>query len=113
MTQDRDKAKDMLLAHVKIFKNGKEIGELTPKRFFYRSAMRETQVTTEVSLRSNLKEDLYISLASFQEDESATFIIMINPLQNWMWIGGGLMALGIILIFIDNRKKKKIKPKNK
>jgi len=107
ISQSHDKAKDILLAHLSVFKNGKKLGDLTPQRFFYRSTVRETQVSTEVSLRSTLLEDLYISLASFQKDESATFVIMINPLQNWMWIGGGLMTLGIIIIFIDIRRRRK------
>ncbi len=110
ISQSQDKVKDILHAHVTVYQDGNKIYELTPERYYYRSTMRETQVTTEVDLKSNLVEDLYISLANLQNDESATFVIMLNPLQNWMWIGGGLMVLGTIIILVHvtrtNRKQK-------
>lgn len=108
MSQSKDEVKDILHAHVTVFKDGNKIDELTPERYYYRSAMRETQVTTEVDLKSNLAEDLYISLPNLQNDESATFVIMLNPLQNWMWIGGVLMVLGTIIILVHVARTNKV-----
>ncbi|MBM4430252.1 MAG: heme lyase CcmF/NrfE family subunit, partial [Chloroflexi bacterium] len=44
---------------------------------------------TEVAIHSNLKEDLYIILASLDNAGLASFQIVINPLVNWIWLGGG------------------------
>ncbi len=99
--------KDILLARMEVFNNKKKIGEITPERFVFKSVMGERQVTSEVALRSTLREDLYVSLASLQDDESATFVVMVNPLMNWMWIGGFVITFGIVIILIDVARKGK------
>lgn len=107
----QDSRKDIVYAQMEIFKNKDKIAKLTPERFIYKSVMGERQVTSEVALRSTLKEDLYISLASIQNDGSATFVIMLNPLMNWMWIGGFVITLGIIIIFFDQIKRRTREPR--
>ena len=52
---------------------------------------------TEVAIHSNLKEDVYVILASLQEDGLAGFEIILNPLVSWIWIGGGMLLLGTLL----------------
>ncbi len=111
MGELRDSNKDVLIAELDVFKGSKRLGMIIPERYFYRSAMGKTQYTTEVAVRSNLKEDLYVILASYQEDGSATFIFMVNPLQIWMWIGGGVITVGVIFILIHSIKNKKSRPK--
>ena len=106
MGEHYELTKDVFFAEIDIYQNEKKIGTLTPERFLYKSGIGERQVTTEVDLRSNLIEDLYVSLASYQSDESATFVLMLNPLQNWLWIGGIVMTIGVIIIFIDVSRKK-------
>jgi len=113
MGERQEQNRDVLVAELEVFNNSKRIGSLTPQRNFYRSTMGNTQYTTEVSVRSNLKEDLYVILASYQEDESATFVVMINPLQIWMWIGGGVITVGVIIILLNAVNKKKETKKSK
>lgn len=111
MSEESDERKDVLYAHLDVLKSDKKIGELTPQKHLYKGGIGEKQVTSEVDFKSNLVEDLYISIASYQNDESATFVIMLNPLQNWMWIGGAVMTLGIIIILANAFKKQKQKNK--
>jgi cytochrome c-type biogenesis protein CcmF len=111
MGERNDSNKDVLTAELDVFKGSARIGSLTPQRNFYRSTMGRTQYTTEVAVRSNLKEDLYVILASYQEDESATFVFMVNPLQLWMWIGGGVITLGVIIILTHSIKNKTSQPR--
>lgn len=82
-------------ANLSLTKNGKNLGFIYPEKRFYRRW--EKQPTTEVALRSTLKEDLYVILAEYDE-ESATFKLIINPLTIWLWIGGSIMALGTIIV---------------
>lgn len=108
MGEQREANRDVLMAEIDIFSGTKKkITTLHPRRNFYHSAMGQTQYTTEVAVRSNLKEDLYLILASYQDDGSATFTFLVNPLQIWMWIGGGIITLGVIIILVHAARQKK------
>lgn len=111
MGDKRGANKDILMAELDVFQGDKRLGKIVPQRFFYHSAMGKTQYTTEVAVRSTLKEDLYAILASYQDDGSATFTFMVNPMQIWMWIGGILMTIGVIIILVHSAKNKKTQPK--
>ena len=53
----------------------------------------------------NLKEDLYIVLASLEPDGLAAFQVLINPLVVWLWIGGLVMILGTLITLWPSRKR--------
>lgn len=78
---------------------------MTPEKRFYPI---QDQVTSEVSIRSSMSEDLYIVLAELDETlDVATFKVYINPLINWVWIGLGLMVLGTMILFLPDQLGKK------
>ncbi|HSM17780.1 MAG TPA: cytochrome c-type biogenesis CcmF C-terminal domain-containing protein, partial [Gemmatimonadales bacterium] len=53
------------------------------------------QPSTEVGIRYNLQEDLYVVYAgSVQGTEEAVFRFTINPLVVWLWLGGVLLIIG-------------------
>jgi cytochrome c-type biogenesis protein CcmF len=81
--------------HLKVYKDGKVLGYLIPERRFYEK--REDNPTTEVSIRSTLKEDLYVILTGYNKNGRASFRALINPLVAWMWIGGSVIVLGTAL----------------
>ena len=88
-----DGAKEMHTAHVTVFEDGREVGELYPGRWYYRK--HETEPTTEVAMRRRFSEDVYVVLAAYDmSDQSATFQVTVNPLVNWIWFGFALLALG-------------------
>ncbi len=107
MGEYHDSNKDVLTAEMSIYVGDEKIDTLVPRRFFYKSSMGQQQYTTEVAVRFTLAEDLYVSLASYQTDESATFVLMVNPLMNWMWIGGFFMTVGVAIILIHVSKTKR------
>ncbi len=106
MSEQHQANRDILTAELEVFKDSKQLDILTPARNFYHSTMGSTQYTTEVAVRSTLKEDLYAILSSYQDDGSATFTFMLNPLQIWMWIGGVAMVIGVLIILIQSARKK-------
>ena len=69
-----------------------------------RGYLQQDQPTTEVGIRSSFREDLYIILSDVENiqgavnnlptAQTATFTVLINPLVNWIWIGGMIVALG-------------------
>jgi cytochrome c-type biogenesis protein CcmF len=58
----------------------------------------EQQPASIPSIRSTLREDLYVVLTKLERDGSATLKIYRNPLVNWIWIGGYTLVLGTLLI---------------
>ena len=50
-----------------------------------------------MSIYSTLKEDVYLILVGYnQGGQNAKFQLFINPLINWVWIGGILMIFGSV-----------------
>jgi len=92
---------------VAMFHNDKFAGHLLPRMNVYnRTAMQDEQTTSEVALRCNLKEDVYIILGSWEENGQVVLKIMINPLVAWIWIGGAFLLLGtLVAIFPDKRSQ--------
>jgi cytochrome c-type biogenesis protein CcmF len=94
--------KDRVVATLTLFNDNHKVGILSPEKSLYKG---QGQPTTEVAIHSTLKEDLYVILAGHDKD-TATFKILLNPLVIWLWIGGGIMALGTVIVMLPNRRKK-------
>ena len=93
LSETDDGRKQMVTAHLTLLKDGVEIGQLYPARWFFRK--HETEPTTEVAIRRSLSEDVYVTLASYDiGDQSANFQLTVNPLVNWLWFGFTVLALG-------------------
>jgi len=71
-------------------KDGRQVSELTPERRIYRGF---EQPFAEVSTVFSLGDELYAVLLSFTEQKSVSVKISVNPLVNWIWIGGTIMCL--------------------
>jgi cytochrome c-type biogenesis protein CcmF len=87
-------------ATVEVEKDGRKAGLLTSeKRQHVDSFKRPTfEPSTEVGIRSNLQEDLYLVFAGAVDGtEQAVYRININPLVWWVWFGGLVLASGGIL----------------
>jgi len=94
--------KYIVAASMAVLNQGKRIGTLLPEKNFYPNH----PPSTEVAIRSTLREDLYLILAGYEEDGTATIKALINPLVSWIWIGGGVMTLGTVIVFWPDRKKR-------
>ncbi len=88
-----DAQKQMVTGHASIFQDGKSLGTMEPAKWFFNK--REEEPTTEVAIRRSITEDLYIVLAAQDvATQSATYVITVNPLVNWIWFGFAVMAIG-------------------
>jgi cytochrome c-type biogenesis protein CcmF len=97
-----DAQKQMVTAEVDVTRNGKPLARMYPARWFW--AGRESEPTTEVSLRRGPSEDFYLVLAGYDAGEqSATLHVKINPLVNWIWMGVGIMVVGTIIAYLPER----------
>ncbi|HMO16648.1 MAG TPA: heme lyase CcmF/NrfE family subunit [Oligoflexia bacterium] len=92
----RDKKTDTLLTR------------LMPEKRVY---AKSSEVTTEVDIRSTIKEDLYIALAGLErpegssakgyEDSSAVLKVFINPLQVWLWVSSVVILFGSMILICE------------
>ncbi|HVT88464.1 MAG TPA: heme lyase CcmF/NrfE family subunit [Tepidisphaeraceae bacterium] len=54
----------------------------------------DEQASSEVSIDSSLREDVYVTLASSDGKGNVAIQVIINPLVIWIWIGGVVLTLG-------------------
>lgn len=61
----------------------------------------QEQANAKVALRSNLREDLYVTLVGWEPDGSlATFQVIVSPLVWWIWAGGVVLSLGALFCLV-------------
>jgi len=79
-------------ARLAILDGGRPVGTLVPGQNFYKAGQNPS---TEVAIHYTLREDLYTIMTGFDPQEGrATLKAYLNPLINWIWIGGGVLILG-------------------
>ena len=71
---------------------------LHPQKRFY---AKSEQPNTEVAIRSSLREDFYATVAGWDQDGKRVAVqAIINPLVNWIWIGGIAFGVGGIVCLL-------------
>jgi cytochrome c-type biogenesis protein CcmF len=79
-------------ARLAVFDAGEPAGYLVPGQNFYKAGQ---DPSTEVDILHTLREDLYLILINFDPQQGrATLKAYLNPLINWIWIGGGVLIFG-------------------
>ena len=92
-------------AFLTISRGGQQMGELVPERRFYKSSQ---QPTTEVAIRPMINRDLmngdvYIVFEGMAEDKQhAVMSAHLNPLVNWIWVGGLVLVLGTLIALLPS-----------
>jgi cytochrome c-type biogenesis protein CcmF len=85
-----------MLAEVDVTRGGQPIATMFPEKRFYK---RQQQPTTEVALRSTLRDDLYLVLGNYDDATgNVTLLVFVNPLVTWLWLGGIVMLLGTMIV---------------
>jgi cytochrome c-type biogenesis protein CcmF len=93
---DTPDGRNISRAVVGVYKNGKFITELYPRRDYYYESQQQVTIP---GLRSTWEDDLYILLVDWQpvSTAGATFKVYHNPLVNWLWFGGLVFILGTLV----------------
>jgi cytochrome c-type biogenesis protein CcmF len=93
---DTQDGRNVTRAVVSVFRDGKFVGELYPRRDFYYTSQ---QSVTIPGVRSTLEDDFYVVLVGWEPIEigGATFKIYHNPQVNFIWIGGLVLILGTMV----------------
>jgi len=84
-------------ASLSVFRNGEYLGVMTSEKRQHLNALgqRTFEPSTEVAIRSDIREDLYVVYAgSVEGTEEAVYRMTINPLVWWVWYGGVVLVIG-------------------
>jgi cytochrome c-type biogenesis protein CcmF len=68
-----------------------------------------TQTIGTPSVAWGFREDVYLTLASSPESDGGPAVIgvIVEPLVSWLWIGGGVMAVGTVLSVWPGRRQRR------
>jgi cytochrome c-type biogenesis protein CcmF len=92
----------LVWANLTASRDGAPMDHLTPGQRFYPN---QQSPFASVDARYHWTEDLYVILSAFERDgKSATIKAMINPMISWIWIGGVIMLLGVIVAVLPERR---------
>ena len=88
-----------------IYRGEQMVGTLLPERRFYKASR---QPTTEVAIRMRMNEDLYVvfsGLTPREEGETQRAVISahLNPLVNWIWLGGLVLVIGTLIALLPSQ----------
>ncbi len=86
-------------AIIDVLKNGQQIDTLYPERRFYKASRQAQTIPT---IRSTMKEDLYLVYEGQNEKGQPIIKAHLNPLVMWIWLGVWLMLGGTILALVPN-----------
>jgi cytochrome c-type biogenesis protein CcmF len=84
------------LALLEARQGGQAVSVLKPRIETFRNF--ESQPSSHVAIRTSPVEDIYVFLAAWDENV-ATFVVFINPLVVWIWVGGVVFLAGTLLAF--------------
>ncbi|MDA0745190.1 MAG: heme lyase CcmF/NrfE family subunit [bacterium] len=88
-----------------VYQGDERLGTLWPEQHIYYKR-QDQQRTTEVAIRSTLKEDLYVLYEGQDQSGTAFFRFYLNPLVVWVWIGAWVLTLGtIVTMWPDKREQ--------
>jgi cytochrome c-type biogenesis protein CcmF len=100
----QDPNKVVIESSMVVKRDGKVLDTIYPQKHFY---VVQQQPTTEVALFSNLREDLYVVLGEHHaETNAATFHVYLNPLVNWVWIGGMILTIGTLITLLPDLRER-------
>ena len=62
------------------------------------------QSLTHVAISTTATADVYVIFAGANSDGSASFRILVNPMVSWIWAGGIVIILGVVLGNVGQRR---------
>ena len=88
-----------------VYRGEQMVSTLRPERRFYKASR---QPTTEVAIRMRMNEDLYVVFSGLTPQEEgqtqrAVISAHLNPLVNWIWLGGLVLVLGTLIALLPSQ----------
>lgn len=96
-----DAHKTVISANLSVWKHEKPYAQMSPARILFNSAIPggDPQPSTEVAIKRSIVEDLYFAFLTFDPEKQTIFIkAVVNPLVEFIWIGGLFLILGSVVV---------------
>lgn len=87
--------KMVMMAVLEVDRGPRTVSVLRPQRNFH---FAQQQPQSEIALRTTLSHDLYLVVTQMDAERTVTLRAWINPLVVWIWIGGAVIAAGMVVI---------------
>ena len=91
--------KQIAVTEIGVFRGGgwpdERVGTLRPQRNLH---LAQQQWQSEIAIRTNPIEDLYVVTTTIDPDGAASIRAFVNPLTWWIWAGAFVMAAGMTVI---------------
>ncbi|MBE6442216.1 MAG: heme lyase CcmF/NrfE family subunit [Desulfovibrio desulfuricans] len=95
---------EYIAARLRITRDNRELGVIAPERRVYDKF--GSMQFSEVDVIPGLGNEIYASLLGLDADGNVVVKISVEPLVNWLWIGGAVMCLAPLLGLRRSRRKK-------
>ncbi len=103
-TRSSTDQKQTFSARVRVMRGDDDLGTYAPAISTFRNA---NQGIATPSVRTGILEDVYLTLVSTPNQRGRVTIgVSIQSMTVWLWIGGGLMAIGTIVALIPVRRRR-------
>ncbi|WP_226677611.1 heme lyase CcmF/NrfE family subunit [Mesobacillus jeotgali] len=100
LTEHTKNGNGIVVADIDVTYKGKDIGKIKPEKIFYETW---PEPSTEVAIKTNWSQDLYVVLSSWETKDKVTFMVKVNPFVSWIWMGGIIMVIGTAFALIGGR----------
>ena len=90
----REPQRNGVIAATTITLGDQPFARLKPRLNYYPTQMEPIGTP---AVRESLREDLYLVLMQYSPDgQQATIKAIASPMVGWIWLGGGIVALGAL-----------------
>ena len=87
--------KNSVSADLQLSQGGRDLGTYAPAVSTFPNS---NQAIGTPSVRTGIIEDVYLTIVSSPNDKGRVTVgIAVNSMTLWIWLGGGLMAIGTIV----------------
>ena len=104
-SQSRNPLTIVIQTQLGVYQGDRRLGTMWPEQHVYYKR-KDQQRTTEVAVRSSLREDLYVLYEGRDPDGAALFRIYVNPLVMWVWIGAWVLTIGTVIAILPDRRER-------
>jgi cytochrome c-type biogenesis protein CcmF len=99
LTQQTTDEKQIFRTTIDVSRGNSHITTMHPERNFH---IAQRQPQSEVAIRTTPVEDLYLVVSAIDQDGDISLRAFVNPLTWWIWMGAGVMLLGITVVLAGN-----------
>ena len=90
------------VARIIVSHKGKEIGVLEPSQLIFPN---NDHPHTEVSTLFSFGKELYATIHDVEDGRLEPLIVSVNPLVNWVWLGGTFVCLFPFIVLLPKRNR--------